>query len=373
MSQFAINTKKTRQAAENLKPTTARLDTCADNLDKSLGRLNAIDFHYADEAIRACAKSIRAQARRTERLRFSLEKITELYESTERSIVSKGDIPSSGAENSVVVQFSSIEELLRLLSKFGILVGAATLKSFIEGLFKYRDEDGVYRVDSILFDKWGQYGGDQGDMIYDYQKNFLRRRKISKWIKEYFPDMTPEQISYYLARFNSEGCGYIAMTNTILMQYENDPKGFEKTFGFPMYDSNGDLNYDRLALDLYVYTDKNNLAVEFGNGTYEEDWQNIMSSYLGEKGVKVRTDIDVEVTPENFRQITESGGKVIVGLRYDNIYNNDGAHYINGGHAMTVTGCTDDGRLIVSSWGKQYYINASELDGNDRFAVIYFE
>ena len=36
------------------------------------------------------------------------------------------------------------------------------------------------------------------------------------------------------------------------------------------------------------------------------------------------------------------------------------AQVIDGGHAMTVTGVTDDGKLIVSSWGNQYYIDPDE-------------
>ena len=37
-----------------------------------------------------------------------------------------------------------------------------------------------------------------------------------------------------------------------------------------------------------------------------------------------------------------------------------GDSYIPGGHAITVTGVTDDGKWIVSSWGKKYYIDPNE-------------
>lgn len=35
---------------------------------------------------------------------------------------------------------------------------------------------------------------------------------------------------------------------------------------------------------------------------------------------------------------------------------------MDGGHAMTVTGLTDDGRITVSSWGKKYYIDPENPD-----------
>lgn len=34
-----------------------------------------------------------------------------------------------------------------------------------------------------------------------------------------------------------------------------------------------------------------------------------------------------------------------------------------GAHAMVLTGTTDDGRYIVSSWSEKYYVNPDELDG----------
>ena len=35
---------------------------------------------------------------------------------------------------------------------------------------------------------------------------------------------------------------------------------------------------------------------------------------------------------------------------------------MDGGHAMMVTGLTDDGRIEVSSWGERYYITPDDSD-----------
>ena len=37
---------------------------------------------------------------------------------------------------------------------------------------------------------------------------------------------------------------------------------------------------------------------------------------------------------------------------------------LSGGHAVTVTGTTADGRLIVSSWGEEYYVNPATYDNS---------
>jgi len=36
---------------------------------------------------------------------------------------------------------------------------------------------------------------------------------------------------------------------------------------------------------------------------------------------------------------------------------------------MTITGTTEDGRYIVSSWGKKYYIKPNELKNSTRYLI----
>lgn len=51
----------------------------------------------------------------------------------------------------------------------------------------------------------------------------------------------------------------------------------------------------------------------------------------------------------------------------DDVYNSD-----VGPHAMTVIGTTEDGKIIVSSWGKPYLIDLN-IDGIDRYCIYQFE
>ena len=40
----------------------------------------------------------------------------------------------------------------------------------------------------------------------------------------------------------------------------------------------------------------------------------------------------------------------------------EGTTELDGGHYVTITGIADDGKYIVSSWGKQYYIDPAQAD-----------
>ena len=143
------------------------------------------------------------------------------------------------------------------------------------------------------------------------------------------------------------------MANTMLMYYTQHPE--EWPFEYPMYDENGNLNYQALTMDIYSRLDDPTRS-----GTNEEERKRFMEQFLSDHGQDVRINTQVNVTPENFNQLVADGKQVIVSFHDGYMYDTNGnAIMIDGGHAMTVTGVTDDGRLIVSSWGEQYYIDPS--------------
>lgn len=238
------------------------------------------------------------------------------------------------------------------------------------------DNDGSYSIDSTVFDDEGSYGGDQGNMDETYKWDPIRCWELLGYLREYFPQMSIFEAFGYFGHLNSVGCGYVALANTIFLEYEGRPEEFERVFGYPMY-NHGDLNYDRLILDIYVTTDKaglNDGSDGLPDGTVDESRAQIVEKFLSDKSVGVRTEANADVTADNFRQIAEDGGYVILGYRYGNMYDEKGnAHYINGGHAIVVTGVTDDGKYIVSSWGKKYYINASDIGNDDTFMVFHYD
>lgn len=295
--------------------------------------------------------------------------------------------------------------------------------------------------ENVTFDDEGAYGASQGDMYY----NMSGIDVFGKWIwfeneglydfvrsHKGYEHATSQTIYKLFKQINCEGCGYAAMTNAILTEYDGKEKEFEKTFGFPMYNDKGDLNYDKLLVDIYLSTDdkiwmqepdgtdamfsevmqKNNydkdpdaFKAKYGidlymNGDASTGYYSlgvygaVLKPYLNSKMVTMKTDgVNAYVYNNRLSHYLSEHG-----VACDNTmeYNSDGTalsvkkvnSYINDGkivqvacdnfmlydengkaiqkekisaHWMTITGTTDDGEYIVSSWGRKYYLKPSEL------------
>lgn len=215
------------------------------------------------------------------------------------------------------------------------------------------------------FDDEGSYGGNQSNPV-------TKSEELADIVRKYYPDFTDKEVEDYLKKLESEGCGYVAMSNTIFAQFMGKEKEFEKTFGFPMYDKNGDLNYDAMVTDFYAATDNHNekgwifkrdvvdesedKSATEGRGTTRKKREYRWEKYMADHGIDVDVK-NVKVTPENYDEVA-SKGDLVVGVHPCILYDESGNQTvdIDGGHAMTVTGKTDDGMYRVSSWGKEYYI-----------------
>ena len=103
-----------------------------------------------------------------------------------------------------------------------------------------------------------------------------------------------------------------------------------------------------------------------GTGTSGYDREYRLNKYLEDKNASITFEQTYhdqnEITTDNFMEYAEKG-HVVISFRYGNLQNEDGstAQYINGGHAMEITGVTSDGRFIVSSWGEKYYIDPNDI------------
>lgn len=245
------------------------------------------------------------------------------------------------------------------------------------------------------------------------------------WVRSYskYSDYSNDEIDELFAQINTEGCGYVAMANAIFAQYHCDSEAFERDFGFPMHDENGDYNFDRLLIDIYAKTDdKYFLDEEYGAtaftnevlSAYEDNekafekkygvplyqngdrsrynpaaqqavmdrhsndsvvnkktdgvnyltFENRMQHYMKEKGVPMSSHMEKAPSPESVKTYLDQGKSISILDENFNLYNEDGsvAQPDVGGHWMTITGVTDDGRYVVSSWGGKYYLKPDELN-----------
>ena len=210
-------------------------------------------------------------------------------------------------------------ELKELIEQFGKEKGFALLlkKGIEEIVLQYFKSEssimdillpnkGAYHVDSIVFDDVGGYGGNQGHMEQVYYWDPFKCWGLLDDLRKYYPHMSIFEAFDYFSHLNSVGCGYVALANTIFMEYADRPEEFERIFGYPMY-KDGDLNFDRLILDIYATTDLAGINDDDGDGrpdgTLDYDRARIMENFLRDKGVEVRTEANANVTRENFRKI----------------------------------------------------------------------
>ena len=262
---------------------------------------------------------------------------------------------------------------------------------------RYDPETDTYKNISI-FDKENidsqQYGADQGrfyDLDYIVNDPYMWEQ-----LQKYYPVSSfkseaeaMEFYERYCTVIEHVGCGYAAAANIVFQQYEGREEEFEQTFGYPMYtvkDGKIDYNYEYFMLDYYnhEYAGKYSIeelekGVDISNNIEDFFRWDAKSSAAEVKDLdKYLKDVynvdcnaeedylnhftvfenDSSINNKIQNQMNDNDYVIYGGDNYD-LYNMDGTldRSEGGGHYMMVTGFTDDGRPIVSSWGKQYILD----------------
>lgn len=295
------------------------------------------------------------------------------------------------------------------------------------GLDGIQDKPTEQRRNNI-FDEQNGYGGDQGDMAHNRNgKAFLwwvkgEDEDIYDFVRsqEGYEKYTKRQIHDLLEQINNEGCGYVALVNTLFWEFDGTEVEFEELFGFPMRDEDGNYNFNRMLIDIYCKTDDKYFLNENGskqalcamileqyktNPTkfeieYGIEYPNIDSvSEKVQKAIidKYKTDI-VVVKDNGLNRYTEESRLLAylkdknidaeVNYTYFNIMSNEDIktslangtivqvnlsggtalcdesgkvrQYLGGDHGVLLTGVTDDGRYVISSYGEKYYIDPKQ-------------
>lgn len=227
-------------------------------------------------------------------------------------------------------------------------------------------------------------GGDQNGPYEMWQIGMdPDRENIRELVHSYeeYTDYSDEEITDLLMKLNSEGCGYVAFANIIVDEYRRREEEFERIFGFPLFCENKKgntyVNYNPLIIDLYCASDNHNkvwnmwqdrdrydededFSSTVGRGTSPDDRIYRFERYMNRRGIAVKIE-NIKCGPDEIYQRCceeeAQGNRVIISTCPVRLEDTDGnPAQMDGGHAMAVTGLTDDGRVEVSSWGELYYI-----------------
>lgn len=252
---------------------------------------------------------------------------------------------------------------------------------------------------SVFVDDGMYYGANQQAPDYWQYINENEYNSYLDIVQSYFPNMTREEAQAYLKKLRQESCSYVSMINSIFEYYEGRPEEFEETFGYSMYNEEGQYNFNSLLVDLYCQEDNHcaygnvdavNLAedlkwvdydgdgngnwVEHGNGVTEENMKYRWEQYCEKHGIDVNYEIGLNITPETFADYAQEG-MVSISCEGFTLYDSDGKpSTYDFCHCMTITGISENGNYIVSSWGKKYELNPDEITGTTTvYEVISYE
>ena len=365
-----------------------------ENYNQWLVELNKV--HINDESKEELIKKINKELSQSSSVRINLTVYTEdnyaifwIYNSYIDEITNNGDLILVNSDNS------------KIIIKYDDLIN--TDRHYSVDIETYD-----FKQPSIFYDyniNSSQYGGNQMTFSY-YAEDLLEDSVIIDKLRESYPDASMEDYELYLNKLCSTGCGYVAGINTLFKEYENQTEEFEKIFGFPMYtfkDGKIDFNYEYLILDYFNYVWANThytierLYYDIGKETTDgalTDSLDTKSDYYVNTGIysfvnakfflrylKAKYNLDFvysslrrcgaeldlngsindEIKNEYIRLKNDSNHIVVFTDGCD-LYDMKGEIYREnvGSHAMYVTGLTEDGRLIVSTWGIKCILDFSD-------------
>lgn len=256
-----------------------------------------------------------------------------------------------------------------------------------------------FEVDSPVYDVKGTYGAVQG-AAKKIEAGSPYGMVIRRIVRQYYPQYDEAQVNAFLEKLASEGCGYVVIVNILFDYFKDKEQEFFRTFGFPLYGDNGDFNYNLLLVDFYAATDNHYLDGFVDRINYQEDrnekekgtdydatldvtgWGTNFEQreyrtrlYLKNKGVRLLGLSNVYMSPGLVRRKYLDGFYIIISLNHGYVQNEDGSHYaFCPGHAMVITGVTEDGRYIVATWGLKKYVDPTEVVEKDgKKTEIYYQ
>ena len=275
------------------------------------------------------------------------------------------------------------------------------------------EENGIY---SDLAQIANQYGGYQG-ILDVFSDKYLDDPIILNIIKKYFPneDISEEQLQLLFSRIREIGCGYTGCVNTIFDNFSSlSDEEWKNIFGFDRMDNGTyQYNYQYLILDFFLYYQskyenfnsidellgnaselygQDDLAlgegfdlVQGANGMDSDNLIEVMEEYMNKFNINLNVE-SVDCSNENFientNELFNNGNQIIIITEDINIYYSydyDGNLLVDDiydsdmyAHGFTLTGITEDGKWLVSTWGKELMIDPQELSEGQYIEIFSF-
>ena len=259
-----------------------------------------------------------------------------------------------------------------------------------------------YSLNSIVFNSIDEYGASQRSPFETITSNPDEYVQLSNIVKSHFPKWTEDEVRDFLEKLKQEGCGYVAMINSLFDEFTDNRSDFKKAFGFDMFSSDGTLNFNQVLVDLYCTMDNHiggrflfftwDTLVEnedriwsdddkngkfewkdkpFGNNEVQMKYR--WETYCRRHGIDVKIDINQVISPKNYEKFARKGTVIILCSKFT-IYNEEQKPTeVKNGHFMTITGVTNDNKYIVSSWGKRYTLDPKDIKGFKYYQVIRYK
>ena len=262
-----------------------------------------------------------------------------------------------------------------------------------------------------------QYGGAQGDVpnfIKNYYKksnNTIENQKAKTMIdiiKSYYPNATQMDIINIAESYAPNGCVYMAFANTFVAHMgsiENGADIFKRKIGYDLIVTDGtnkSYNVEALALNINLNRCKKmNLSMEEtiknNDGVSYESTPTDIVSFFEDRGIKIKEKRgkmfkpkENSIMPSLLADIASNPNSMYIlrAKRFDlesfssqsTFDNNDKALESSvvdknvrknvGGHGMLITGLTESGDLIVSSWKEKFIFKVGEMLKNNGYAYI---
>ena len=259
-----------------------------------------------------------------------------------------------------------------------------------------------------LYNPNGEYGGNQcsPNIIASAKdaENNPEYHQLCLIVKSHFPDMTQKEIHDFLLKIDRESCAYVAMINTLFEELIDRRDDYYNAFGFHMFAPDGTLNYNQILVDLYCKKDNHNpmpflfWKIDYYNKNEDREWKDEdndgifewvnkpygntdetikyrWESYCKEHGVKVQIARSDVITPQNYYRYRKHGYITVSVADYQMIDDDGEISSSKNGHAMVITGVTEDKKqYIVSSWGKRYYLDpAKDVKGRIHYRIVTYK